>query len=86
MREIGPVLARDGQQQREPKPEPEPRARIQSRIPEQLIWLFQGELVGYGRFAAGKCVSAVEFSNSYNTFMKYTLYVSSLVKLEIFSK
>lgn len=48
MREIGPVRARDGQQQREPEPDPEPRAGIPARAPEQLIWLFQGELGDYG--------------------------------------
>lgn len=54
MREIGPVRARDGHQQREPEPDPdpepapEPRAGIPARAPEQLIWLFQGELGDYG--------------------------------------
>jgi len=52
VRETGPVRARDGQQQREPEPEPdpepEPRVGIPARAPEQIIWLFQGELGDYG--------------------------------------
>lgn len=52
MREIRPVRARDGHQQREPEPDPEPapepRAGIPARAPEQLIWPFQGELGDYG--------------------------------------
>lgn len=55
---------RDGQQQREPEPEPEPRARIQTRTPEQLVWLFQGESVDNGLLAGGTRVSTVDFSNS----------------------